>query len=386
MTTYKVGSLFAGVGGICLGFKNAKTKKSRYKLVWANEIDEYACETYRNNFSHQLLEGDIKLVLHPEEIADKKLQKYYKKLHDKILSEPIDILNGGFPCQAFSIAGERKGFEDERGNLFLNIIDLIEQLEEKFYKPRVLFLENVKNLQTHDNTKTYTHIKNKLEGCGYTVFEKVLNTMDYTDIPQNRQRIYIIGLLNEKDVKNFQIFKNIEKRKNNKDKTSRIEDIKKVIDYSLTKDTIAKYYYTKEKYPNYFMEDKVSKKNDKKEIINLNKQINEMYEFYQCRRGMYVRKNQSGVCPTLTANMGTGGHNVPLIKVNDGIRKLTPKETFKLQGFPIDNGYKLPTTINGRPYPDCQLYKQAGNAVSVPVIQMLATELLELLDKSDMCE
>ncbi len=386
MTTYKVGSLFAGVGGICLGFKNAKTKKSRYKLIWANEIDEYACETYRNNFSHQLLKGDIKLVLHPEEITDKKLQKYYKKLHNKILSEPIDILNGGFPCQAFSIAGERKGFEDERGNLFLNIIDLIEQLGEKFYKPRVLFLENVKNLQSHDNTKTYTYIKDRLEDCGYTVFEKVLNTMDYTDIPQNRERIYIIGLLNEKDVKNFQIFKNIEKRKNKKDKASRIEDIKKVIDYSLTKEAIEKYYYTKEKYPSYFMEDEESKKSDKKEIINLNKQINEMYEFYQCRRGMYVRKNQTGVCPTLTANMGTGGHNVPLIKVNDGIRKLTPKETFKLQGFPVDNGYKLPTTIKGRSYPDCQLYKQAGNAVSVPVIQILATELLELLDKSDMFE
>lgn len=383
MTEYKVGSLFAGVGGICLGFKNAKTRKSKYKLLWANEIDEYACETYRNNFSHQLLEGDIKLVLHPERVTDKEKKQYYQKLHDKILNEPIDILNGGFPCQAFSIAGERKGFDDDRGNLFLNIIDLIEQLGEKFYKPRVLFLENVKNLQSHDNKKTYTHIKQKLEDCGYTVFEKVLNTMDYTDVPQNRERIYIIGLLNEKDINNFQIFKNIEKKRNNKDKTSRIEDIKKVIDYSLTNENASKYYYTKEKYPNYFMSDEDFIKSNKKEKINLTAQIDEMYEFYQCRRGMYVRKNQSGVCPTLTANMGTGGHNVPLIKVNDGIRKLTPKETFKLQGFPVDNGYKLPTIINGKTYPDSQLYKQAGNAVSVPVIQMLATELLELLDESE---
>lgn len=386
MVEYKVGSLFAGVGGICLGFKNAKTKNSKYKLLWANEIDEYACETYRTNFSHQLLEGDIKLVLHPEQVTDKAQQKYYQKLHDKILSEPIDILNGGFPCQAFSIAGERKGFEDDRGNLFLNIIDLIEQLGEKFYKPRVLFLENVKNLQAHDNKKTYVHIKQKLENCGYTVFEKVLNTMDYTDVPQNRERIYIIGLLNENDIKNFEIFNDIESRIKKKDKASRIKDIKKVIDYNLTKENATKYYYTKEKYPNYFMSDEEFEKSNKKEKINLNTQIDEMYEFYQCRRGMYVRKNQSGVCPTLTANMGTGGHNVPLIKVNDGIRKLTPKETFKLQGFPIDNGYKLPAVINGRPYPDSQLYKQAGNAVSVPVIQMLATDLLELLEKSDMSE
>jgi len=386
MVEYKVGSLFAGVGGICLGFKNAKTKNSKYKLLWANEIDEYACETYRTNFSHQLLEGDIKLVLHPEQATDKTEQKYYQKLHEKILSEPIDILNGGFPCQAFSIAGERKGFEDDRGNLFLNIIDLIEQLGEKFHKPRVLFLENVKNLQAHDDKKTYIHIKQKLENCGYRVFEKVLNTMEYTDVPQNRERIYIIGLSNENDIKNFEIFKDIENRIKKKDKASRIKDIKNVIDYNLTKENATKYYYTKEKYPNYFMSDEEFEKSNKKEKINLNTQIDEMYEFYQCRRGMYVRKNQSGVCPTLTANMGTGGHNVPLIKVNDGIRKLTPKETFKLQGFPVDNGYKLPMVIKGRVYPDSQLYKQAGNAVSVPVIQMLATDLLKLLEKSDMSE
>ena len=383
MSEYKVGSLFAGVGGICLGFMNAKTKKSNYKLVWANEIDEYACETYRNNFSHQLLEGDIKLVLHPERISDGIKKKYYQDLHAKILSQPIDVLNGGFPCQAFSIAGERKGFEDERGNLFLNIIDLIEQLGEKFYKPRVLFLENVKNLKSHDNKKTYKYIKQKLEECGYTIFEKILNTMEYTDIPQNRERIYIIGLLNEEDVCNFKVFDNIEKYKNKKSKLVRKKEIQSIIDYSLTIDEAFKYYYTREKYPNYFMTDEEFEKSNKKEKINLSEQLDEMYEFYQCRRGMYVRKNQSGVCPTLTANMGTGGHNVPLIKVSDGIRKLTPKETFKLQGFPVDNDYKLPTTINGRVYPDSQLYKQAGNAVSVPVIQMLATEILKMLDKSE---
>lgn len=386
MPTYKVGSLFAGVGGICLGFKNSKTDLSNYKIVWANEIDEYACETYKTNFSHQLLKGDIKLVLHPEKANSKSEQNYYNCLHEKILSEPIDILNGGFPCQAFSIAGKQKGFEDERGNLFLSIVDLIELLGEKYYKPRVLFLENVKNLLTHNNGKTYIHIKQKLENCGYKVYEKVLNTIDYTDIPQNRERIYIIGLLNENDIKNFKIFNNIESRIKKKDKASRIKDIKNVIDYNLTKENAVKYYYTKEKYPNYFMSDNDFDNSNKKEKINLNDEINEMYEFYQCRRGMYVRKNQSGVCPTLTANMGTGGHNVPLIKVNDGIRKLTPKETFKLQGFPVDNGYKLPTVTKGRPYPDSQLYKQAGNAVSVPVIQMLATDILELLEKSDISE
>ena len=95
---------------------------------------------------------------------------------------------------------------------------------------------------------------------------------------------------------------------------------------------------------------------------------------------MYVRKNKSDVCPTLTANMGTGGHNVPLIKTLDGVRKLTPAETFKLQGFPVGNGYELPVKHKGKKYSDAQLYKQAGNAVSVPVITMLATEILKTIE------
>jgi DNA (cytosine-5)-methyltransferase 1 len=383
MSEYKVGSLFAGVGGICLGFQNAETSKSKYKLLWANEIDQYACETYRHNFSHSLLEGDIKLVLHPELAKNDKEKKYYEELHKEILKEPIDVLNGGFPCQAFSIAGERKGFEDARGNLFLNIVDLINQLGEKFYKPRILFLENVKNLKSHDGGNTYKVIKKKLEECGYTIFEKIINTMEYTDVPQNRERIYIIGLLNDKDINNFKVFENVESKKRKKLKKERIEEIKQIIDYSLTKENATKYYYTKNRYPNYFMTYEEFKRSNRKEKINLEEQANEMYEFYQCRRGMYIRKNQNGVCPTLTANMGTGGHNVPLIKVNDGIRKLTPTETFKLQGFPVGNGYNLPTTINGKSYPDSQLYKQAGNAVSVPVIQMLAEEILKMMDKSE---
>ncbi len=385
MKEYTVGSLFAGVGGICLGFQNAKNKNAHYKLLWANEIDDYACATYKNNFKHELLQGDIKLVLHPELATSDKERKYYEGLNDIILKEPIDILNGGFPCQAFSIAGEQKGFEDERGNLFLNIIDLIEMLGKKFYKPRVLFLENVKNLQAHDNGRTYRVIKEKLEGCGYKIFEKVLNTMEYSDLPQNRERIYIIGLSDERDIELFDIYNKDVLSNLCKHKTSeeRVDDIKKVINYDLSKEKAEKYYYTKERYPNYFVSLDEFKNSEKENRINLDEQIDEMYQFYQCRRGMYVRKNKSGVCPTLTANMGTGGHNVPLIKVNDGIRKLTPTETFKLQGFPVGNGYKLPEEFNGKKYPDSQLYKQAGNAVSVPVITTLSEEILKILEKND---
>lgn len=161
------------------------------------------------------------------------------------------------------------------------------------------------------------------------------------------------------------------------------EDVKKIINYSLTKEEASKYYYTKEKYPQYFIDEESYEniKNDKKGTrINLDEQINEMYQFYQVRRGMYVRKNQSDVCPTLTANMGTGGHNVPLIKVNDGIRKLTPQEAFKLQGFPVGESYTLPIKYKGKVYSDSHLYKQAGNAVSVPVIKLLAEEILKIIE------
>ncbi|MDV4152125.1 DNA (cytosine-5-)-methyltransferase [Clostridium sp. AL.422] len=428
---YKVGSLFAGVGGVCLGFQNSHIDNKNYKLVWANEMDEYACETYRNNFSHKLIHGDINKVLNPEiiksqleeyikEINDtnnfgkednynvehdgytkdekKKIEElkseydYYIKKHEEILSEKLDILLGGFPCQAFSIAGERKGFEDDRGNLFLSIINLINQLQQKYGndgvhgiegKPRILFLENVKNLKSHDGGRTYQVIKSELQKIGYIIKEHVLNTMDYSDLPQNRERIYIIGFLNTEDAERFNLFDKIESYKKVKSKDNRISDIKEIIDYNLPKNGNEKYYYTKEKYPGYFLTEdeynEIPEEKRKAERVNLDEQINEMYEFYQVRRGMYVRKNMSGVCPTLTANMGTGGHNVPLIKVKDGIRKLTPAEAFKLQGFPVGNGYSLPLEYKGKKYSDAHLYKQAGNAVSVPVIQFLADKILKIL-------
>ena len=163
---YTVGSMFAGIGGICLGFKSAGAK-----IVWANEIDHYACETYRHNFNGApfLQEGDV-----------------YKVNTDSI--PDLNILTAGFPCQAFSIAGYRKGFNDERGVLFYQVMRII-----KAKKPRAVFLENVKNLENHDNGRTYKTIKKLLTDEDYLVTEKVMNTMEYGNIPQNRERIYIVG-------------------------------------------------------------------------------------------------------------------------------------------------------------------------------------------------
>lgn len=370
MKKYNVASLFAGVGGICLGFKNAKIDDKEYNLCFANEMDEYACETYRTNFDHALIQGDINKILKPE-ICESESEKEYYEAHRHILFDnKIDVLNGGFPCQAFSIAGEQKGFNDERGNLFLSIIELINQMDKYSQKPRILFLENVKNLLSHDKGRTYKVIKSKLEECGYTIKEKVLNTMDYSDLPQNRERIYIVGFLNKKDADRFTFYEKVEKEKKKKNSKEREKDIIDILDKGITFEKDKQYYYTKDKYPHYFKDDG----------INLEKEITEKNQFYQCRRGLYVRKNKSNVCPTLTANMGTGGHNVPLILTDDGIRKLTPAETFKLQGFPIGNGYKLPTIYKGKPYGNAHLYKQAGNAVSVDMITMIATEILKILD------
>jgi DNA (cytosine-5)-methyltransferase 1 len=380
MKKYKLGSLFAGIGGIGLGFQLAKIEEAGYEVIWANEIDTDACRTYKENFNHLLLEGDINLIIHPDKADDKiKNEEYYQELQKMMMSEKIDIIDAGFPCQAFSIAGERRGFEDERGNLFWSIINTVLLHEETFgEKPRILFLENVKNLKSHDKGNTYKVIKSEIEKLGYIVKDTIINTMDVTDLPQNRERIYIVCFRDKKDADAFNLFDNIEDIKVNRTAKEWAEKVKKIIDYNNKVDK--KYYYTKEKYPRYFITEEEYQRiplEEKRDVrINLDEEITEKYQFYQVRRGMYIRKNKSNVCPTLTANMGTGGHNVPLIKDNYGIRKLTPNETLRLQGFPTHEGYSSPCS-------DAMIYKQAGNAVSVPVIKLIAKELLKVLYSND---
>jgi len=406
MTEYSVGSMFAGVGGICLGFQMAFNNKSKYVLKWANEIDENACKIYELNFKHKLITGDINLVINPEKVKDvdfsnhttgdstcclssncKKAKQnfynfdYYSDKHKQIIEEPIDILTAGFPCQAFSIAGEKKGFNDSRGNLFLSIINLVKLLEIKFYKPRVIFLENVKNLKSHDEGRTYKVIKGKLEECGYKIKDCVINTKDFSQLPQNRERIYIIGFRDIEDYSRFSFDEIARTHRKEYSIDERKKQFSGIIDSKIKFESNAQYYYTKEKYPIYFDNIDEENKESKKTKINIEKEIKEEYQFYQIRRGQYIRKNKSNVCPTLTANMGMGGHNVPIIKVKDGIRRITPKEAYKLQGFPIDTDYFLANKEQDIQLSDCHLYKQAGNSVSVPVVELLANELLRVLDK-----
>lgn len=326
MAKLKLGSLFAGIGGIDLGFQLAEVNP-----VWANEIDEFCAKTFiPNHPKTKLLVEDVNKV--------KAKQIPY-----------IDILAGGFPCQPFSVAGHRKGFEDDRGGLFFQIIRLIEELEQDKRKPKVIFLENVKNMYTHDNGKTYLKMKFELEQKGYHIVEKILNTCEYGNIPQNRERLYIIGFLDE-TVKNR--FKWPEKIK----LTNTIEN---VINWS-GEGIDRKYFYTESSTC----------------WDLLNEAMTQKHSIYQFRR-VYVRENKSGVCPTLTANMGMGGHNVPLIRDdNNKIRKLTPRECLLLQGFP--STFVIPKDIA-----DSRIYKQAGNSVSVNVIKRIAEEILKAIRENE---
>ena len=257
----------------------------------------------------------------------------------------MDVLVAGFPCQAFSLAGKRKGFDDERGNLFFEIMRLVNELEEK---PKVIFLENVKNLKSHDNGNTFSRIANIIqEENGYSFFFNVMNTSEYTKVPQNRERTFIIAFRDEAHWRSNPSGTMSAKFKKlfPPEKNPKIDPIQK---YFENGDIDESFYYRQDKYN--FKELKESMKS--KDTI------------YQWRR-VYVRENKKNLCPTLTANMGTGGHNVPLILTDEGIRKLTPRECFNFQGFP--KSFKLDDKLS-----NSALYKQAGNSVSIPLITLLA--------------
>lgn len=311
---YKSLDLFAGVGGIRMGFE-----KAGFETVFGNDFDAYCKVTYDLNFKQvPLIVSDI------AKVKSKDLPSF-------------DILLGGFPCQPFSIAGYRRGFLDTgRGDLFFEIVRI---LRDK--KPTAVFLENVKNLKSHDGGKTFNIISDALKDLGYHIKVKVLNSVEYGNVPQNRERVYIVGFKSKKSYDAFEFPEPVKL-------TKTIADI-------FDKDVNQKYYY-----------------NNSPLYPELKKVITSLNTVYQWRR-IYVRENKSGVCPTLTANMGMGGHNVPLIKDAKGIRKLTPRECARLQGFP--ESYKLPKDI-----PDTKLYKQFGNSVTVSVIERVAKQIMKALE------
>ena len=321
-----VASFFAGVGGIDLGFESQD-----FRTVYVNEFDEKARETFALNFPHvQLDERDIREVSASEVPS-------------------TDIIVGGFPCQAFSIEGYRQGFQDEkgRGSLFFELARIIEEKQ-----PRAIFLENVKNLVRHDKGNTLRVILKTLEDLGYYVTYQVMNAAEYGDIPQGRERIYIVGFKDKAVSERFQF----------PDKVELTKSVFDVIDF---KTQVEEQYYYREDKPYYPL---------------LRDNIVSIGSIYEYRRGNTIRENKSGVVPTLLASMGTGGNNVPMILTETGeIRKLTPRECFNTQGFP--RSYKSPENMA-----NSHLYKQAGNSVAVPVVSRIAEKIRLALESEQVDE
>ena len=316
--------LFSGLGGFRLGFQDYG------KCVFSSDVDKFVSKTYYDNFNENPL-NDI------------------TKQNEKEIPT-FDILCAGFPCQPFSIAGYRRGFSDTRGTLFFDIERIL-----RHHKPKAFILENVKGLVNHDEGRTLSIILNKLsttingvnnierdKDClNYNVFFKVLNSRNF-GLPQNRERIFIIGFKNESV--NFSF--------DNKNKQTKLLD---VIDKNFSKD------------------------------LNVNPHVRSQIEFHLNNRRDFhdikyiesllayeIRKSRcsfrfDNLSPTLTAKMGTGGNNVPVLVQK--MRKFSVKECLRIQGFP--DWYKIDQTSQG--------YKQVGNSVSVPLIKALSKKIVELI-------
>ncbi|MBR1646570.1 MAG: HpaII family restriction endonuclease, partial [Selenomonadaceae bacterium] len=333
---YKMIELFAGIGGIRKGFERAFGDE--VETVFVSEIDASARKTYAANFS------DVK------SLGDKFAGDITKVDADEI--PKFDICLAGFPCQAFSIAGKRGGFDDDyhgicRGTLFLDVVRICER-----HKPKIIFCENVKGLVNHDKGRTFKIICAAFEQIGYKVFAKVLNSRDF-GLAQNRERIYLVCFRNDIAPKNF----------NFPAPTDEIFSICDVLDYA----PIPAKYYLSDVYL---------------ETLRRHRQRHES----KGNGFGYEIKNLDGVSNALVCG-GMGRERnlivdarphstIPTTKIHgtintENIRKLTPREWARLQGF--DEDFRLIL-------PDTQLYKQFGNAVSVNVVEAIATEIRSVLE------
>lgn len=314
--------LFAGIGGMRIAFERAGGE-----CVLTCEINENALKTYEYNFPPTKGHVTVKDVI--------KLQA------SDFPTKPgeLGVIVAGFPCQPYSIAGLRKGLEDDRGGeIFTSLLRLL-----KTVKPKAFLLENVKGIKSHDGGATFKYMLEELASQGYHLKSETLNSKDHANIPQNRERVFIVGFRSPEAADRFSFPKP-------KPLTATIHDCLEpgAVD--------AKYYYD----DRYSVSDEIVKQVTKRDTV------------YQWRR-QYVRENKSNACPTLTANMGSGGHNVPLVRDAKGVRKLTPRETANFQGFP--STFKLPEMAPSH------LYHQFGNSVTVPLIERIAKQIASALDE-----
>ena len=304
----RVLSLFSGIGGLDAGFE-----KTGFNIVWANDFDKYAVETYKANYDHEIVQGDI------NEIALDTLPTF-------------DVLIGGFPCQPFSMMGSELGFEDTRGTLFFRIAEIVKHQIDNNRKPKALILENVRSLKTHDKGRTFKTIKKVLEqDLGYKVFDDILNTADF-GIPQTRNRMYIVCFANEKVEFKFP------------DKVKLELTLQDLFEESVDE----KYYLSKKILPTI---------------------LSNGTGGYQAKSEIDLK-----IARPLCATMGKMHRACQdnYVTQNGRVRKLTPRECARLQGF--DDAFVIPVS-NG------QAYKQFGNAVTVNVAEAVAKEVRRSLEK-----
>lgn len=334
MSKIKSIDLFAGIGGIRLGFD--KAFKEDIETVFVCEWDENAQKTYRANF-----EDDFEIAGDITQIEEKDIP-------------PFDICLAGFPCQAFSMAGKRKGFDDNykgmcRGTLFMDVARICE-----YHQPKVIFCENVKGLAIHDRGRTFKVITKTFESLGYTVFYKILNSKNF-GVPQNRERIYLIAFRNDIAPEEF-VFPKM------------TDDTKCLWDICEEKPVPAKYYLS-----DVYLE--TLRKHKARHMQRGNGFGYEIRDWSDVagaivcggmgrERNLVIDKRQKNLTPT-THIKG---------RINrEGVRKMTPREWARLQGFPDDFVLSLA---------DTHLYKQLGNSVTVNVIEAIAEKIKEVLDNA----
>ena len=335
MNRLKSIDLFAGIGGIRLGFERAFDKD--IETVFVCEWDENAQKTYKANFNDDFaIAGDI------------------TKIDEKDVPE-FDICLAGFPCQAFSLAGKRQGFEDSykglcRGTLFLDVVRICE-----YHKPKVIFCENVKGLVIHDKGRTLQIIKKTFSDLGYKIFtndDKTLNSKDF-GVPQNRERIYIVAFRNDIAPAEF-------KFPQGTDNTKRIKDI-------IEKKPVPAKYYLSDVYLETLRKHKARHEAKGNGFGYEIRGMDDIAGAIVCggmgrERNLIIDKRQTNLIPT-THIKGT---------INtEGVRKMTPREWARLQGF--DDSFVLPLA-------DTHLYKQMGNSVTVNVIEAIAREIRRVLN------